>query len=68
MYLMVQVILVLSVRTEPAVIALCAAVLSAPELLRLGWVNTIMAKLSVAGSDLELESELQLSAMVCCAY
>lgn len=70
MYLMVQVILVLSLRTEPAVILLCAAVLSVPELLRSSWVNTIMGKLkeSVAGSDIGLESELQLSAMVCCAY
>lgn len=32
MYLMVQVILVLFVRTEPAVILLCAAILSVPEL------------------------------------
>lgn len=32
MYLMVQVILVLLLRTEPAVILLCAGILSVPEL------------------------------------
>lgn len=62
MYLMVQVILVFFLRTEPAVILLCAAVLAAPELVRSSWVNSIMGKLkeSVAGSDTGFESELQL--------
>lgn len=60
MYLMVQVIFVLFLRTEPAVILLCAAVLSVPELseVRLGKYRNVKPA-SVAGIDMGLNQYLK---------
>lgn len=46
MYLMVQVILVLFLRTEPAVILLCATILSVPELseVKLGKYHNVKSQ------------------------
>jgi len=66
MYLMVQVIFVLFRRTEPAVILLCAVILSVPELseVKLGEYHDVKTQRKWSG----FESVSQHSDMVCCAY
>lgn len=70
MYLMVQVILVLFVRTEPAVILLCAAILSVPELseVKLGKYRNGKTQRKCCRKLYRGLSQLQLSGLVCCVY
>ena len=70
MYLMVQVILVLFLRTEPAVILLCAVILSVPELteVKLGKYHNVKPQRKCCRKQYGFESISQHSGMVCCAY